>query len=212
MTLVSQSDFAASHGVSRKTATKWKQAGRLVFVGEKVDVEASDALLRDGKLGRFKDADGVTETVTLGNKASAEGGNSAAPGGGDVAARATLPPLDLDAAGPDLEQFIQSVLAGQFYTQAGAERVKENAIALKHVLAVRKEAGEVIDIETAESAFFEIFRSERDGWMTWPSRIGPLLAADLDMPADKVVEVLTRYVHEHLEDLGEKEPDFSLQS
>jgi hypothetical protein len=43
--LVTQAEFARRRGVSRKTVTKWKQAGKLVMQGELVDVEASEARL-----------------------------------------------------------------------------------------------------------------------------------------------------------------------
>lgn len=42
---MNQSDFAKLHGVSRKTVTGWKARGWLVFVGEEIDVEASNQLI-----------------------------------------------------------------------------------------------------------------------------------------------------------------------
>src|SRR3546814_3196108 len=53
MALVTQADFAKSHGVSRKTATIWKAKGYLVLKGDKVDADASDHRLKDLSLGRF---------------------------------------------------------------------------------------------------------------------------------------------------------------
>lgn len=41
-----QSEFAALHGVSRKTVTQWKSRGWLVMQGDRVDVEASNARLK----------------------------------------------------------------------------------------------------------------------------------------------------------------------
>ena len=43
--LVSQAEFAKLMNVSRKTVTVWKQDGRLVMTGNKVDVEASKRLI-----------------------------------------------------------------------------------------------------------------------------------------------------------------------
>ena len=43
---MNQSDFAKSHGVSRKTVTVWKDRGWLVFKGDELDVEASNENLR----------------------------------------------------------------------------------------------------------------------------------------------------------------------
>lgn len=45
--LCTQAEFARMHGVSRKTATQWKTRGWLVFKGERVDVEASNAKLKN---------------------------------------------------------------------------------------------------------------------------------------------------------------------
>ena len=54
MEATTQSAFARAHGVSRKTATVWKQQGRLVLVGSLVDVAASDARLQGSGHGRFR--------------------------------------------------------------------------------------------------------------------------------------------------------------
>jgi hypothetical protein len=122
-----------------------------------------------------------------------------------VAAGQELPP-DVES---DLETFVARLLAGQFATLIEAERVKENALALKHVLAARREAGSLIEIEAAESVVFQTFRAARDAWQNWPVRVGPLIAADLGLEADKVTEVLTAHVHQHLADLGEPAADFT---
>ncbi|PRG51124.1 hypothetical protein C6T62_00135, partial [Burkholderia multivorans] len=60
-----QSEFAALHGVSRKTVTTWKKRGWLVFSGDEVDVEASNALL---KKYRRDGAETVTQRETLINE------------------------------------------------------------------------------------------------------------------------------------------------
>lgn len=107
-----------------------------------------------------------------------------------------------------LDAFMARVLRGEFATKADAEAVKENALALKQVLAVRREANEIVDMEIAERALFEGARAIRDAWLNWPSRVGPVMAADLGLAPDKVVEVLTKHVHEHLADLGESQAEF----
>src|SRR6202012_798930 len=79
---MNQSEFAVLHGVSRKTVTKWKERGWLVFAGDEVDVDASNALLkkyrRDGApavtqaasevtLGAREDAADVADRILAGN-------------------------------------------------------------------------------------------------------------------------------------------------
>lgn len=58
---MNQSEFAALHGVSRKTVTKWKERGWLVFDGDDVNVEASNKLLKRYRRDGVPD---VTQSVT----------------------------------------------------------------------------------------------------------------------------------------------------
>ncbi len=109
----------------------------------------------------------------------------------------------------EVESFLDNVLAGQYADTIMAERVKENALAAKHLLAARRDAGHLVEIEQAEDVLFEIQRAQRDAWMNFPTRVGPVLAAELGMDADKVVEALTVHVHQQLDDLGEPEADFT---
>lgn len=108
----------------------------------------------------------------------------------------------------EVEGFLDAVLAGQYADTATAERVKENALAAKHLLAARHAAGHLVEVEQAEKVLFETQRAQRDAWMNFPTRIGPLLAAELGVDADKVVEALTVHVHQQLDDLGDPEADF----
>jgi len=111
----------------------------------------------------------------------------------------------------EIEGFLDNVLAGQYADTLTAERVKENALAAKHLLAARKDAGHLVEIEHAEAVLFETQRAQRDAWMNFPTRIGPLLAAELGVDADKVAEALTVHVHQQLDDLGDPEADFTNQ-
>ena len=123
----------------------------------------------------------------------------------DTSADISAPAID-----PELsdEDFVAAVLAGQFRGTASAERVKENALAAKHLLAARREAGDVVDIEIAEAVLFEQARQFRDAWLNWPVRVGPLIAAELGVAADPVVEALNAHVQQQLDDLGEPDADF----
>lgn len=108
----------------------------------------------------------------------------------------------------ELRDFIDRIMAGDFLDEAEAIRVKENALALKHLLDGRKKAGELIDAQAAEAVLFEEFRASRDAWLNFPSRVGPLIAAELGIEADRLVEALSTHVHQQLTDLGEPEADF----
>jgi hypothetical protein len=117
---------------------------------------------------------------------------------------ATIDPLRLDD-----EDFIAEVLAGRFALTGEAERVKENGLAARSLLAARREAGDVVDLEVAETLLFNMARSTRDAWLNWPSRIAPLMAASLGIAVEPLLEALNDHVQQHLASLGEPEADFA---
>jgi hypothetical protein len=58
--MVSSSEFAKSHGVSKMSVSRWRHAGLLrVTEDGRIDVEATDAALRAAGVGRFKRAEPV---------------------------------------------------------------------------------------------------------------------------------------------------------
>lgn len=123
---------------------------------------------------------------------------------GKAGAGAPIDPADLAD-----EDFIAAVLAGEFRTQAEAEAVKENALAAKNLLAARREAGDMVDLEVADTILFELARSLRDAWLNWPSRVAPLIAAQLGIPVEPLLEALNDHVQQQLARLGEPEADFA---
>ena len=88
---------------------------------------------------------------------------------------------------------------------AEALRRKENYLALLRQLEYENKSGSLVELEVAEKILFEQARASRDAWLNWPTRVGPLLAADLELEADRVVGALTEYVHKHISQLGEPE-------
>jgi hypothetical protein len=109
----------------------------------------------------------------------------------------------------DDEDFIAEVLAGRFALTGEAERVKENGLAARSLLAARREAGDVVDLEVAETLLFNMARSLRDAWLNWPSRVSPLIAASLGIAVEPLLEALNEHVQQHLASLGEPEADFA---
>lgn len=226
MALVSQAEYADRHKVSRKTVTMWKSKGYLVFQGRMVDVEASDVILRDKRLGRFRDYD-PSHAEPQGNS---EGnppaqGNIQGPPLPQGVLFAELPELGpngrpvpadnpvvseaLSAIAGQIDGFLQNVLQGKFLGQAEAEQIKQNALAAKHLLEVRIRSGELVEVAEAEALFFESFRSERDAWLNLPVRIAPLIAAQFDIDVDLLTEALAHHVNDHLNARGEPDPDFA---
>ncbi|MDQ1157413.1 hypothetical protein QE385_001740 [Sphingomonas sp. SORGH_AS 950] len=107
------------------------------------------------------------------------------------------------------DDFVDAVLNGRFVSTAQAEQIKENGLAAKNLLAARKEAGDVVDLEVAGQVLFAQARAFRDAWQNWPARTAPLIAAKLGVPVEPVLEALTEHVHQQLVELGDPEADFS---
>ncbi len=179
--------------------------------------------IREGKLP--VNADGKLDPALAGsdwrrqNRRGNSGGNTAEVATPvATAGKVATPTVKKVASGPadtieaiELgdEDFIASVLAGRFASTADAERVKENGLAAKNLLAARKEAGDVVDLEVAGQVLFAQARAFRDAWQNWPARTAPLIAAKLGVPVEPVLEALTEHVHQQLVELGDPEADFS---
>lgn len=214
MKLLSLTAYAATHGASRQAAAKWKTRGALVFSGDKVNVEASDQRMRDAGLGRFKmeaaEAQPQPATATGNRPRNQKAARR------EVAAAVDEVVQDLQAAAETGEidetiagGFIEQLLAGQFRSKVEAAAIKENALALKHLLAAQREAEKLVDLETAEMVIFDDRRAARDAWEAWPARFAPLIAADLDIDGAKLAEALKPYVNQQLEELGEPDLDWT---
>jgi hypothetical protein len=220
MTLVSQATFAKICGKSRKTVTAWKKAGRLVTKGDRVDVEATAERMRryhptgspivldsrqiaalaasegnkSGNRGNTKRVTRVTSSAPTADDGDAADGLELRPGETLDQAAQRLADLLLDPASTTIEE---------------ARRVKEVYLALLNRVEYERKAGDLIDLDTARSVLFDCARAARDSWLNWPVRYAALIAADLNLDAsDRVVEVLARYVHQQVADLGEPQPHF----
>lgn len=205
-TLVSRAEFARQHGVSKQAVTKWEARGVIVIVDGKVNVEASDKKMMFAGLGRFADR-GAAKSADPKPKAPAKVVQA------DADTAAVIRELADDVGEqfadlPGLQRFVAVIAAGGYSSAVDAETVKQNALALKHLLDARVKANELCEIGDAETILFEQARQARDTWIAFPDQFGPLLAADLGIEAEKVVEALTVHVHQQLADMGEPENPF----
>ncbi|GKV88194.1 MULTISPECIES: hypothetical protein [Pectobacterium] len=188
---MNQSDFARLHGVSRKTVTMWKSRGWLIMSGDDIDVDASNA-----QLEKYR------KTI---NRQTKE--KIAAPVKKNFDPSPSVTMGQEEGGDPSLES-----IARDFILENGAElsldearRVKENYLALLTKLEFQQKDGQLIEMTIAEEVLFNAFRQQRDAWINWPSRVAPLMAADLGLPADRMTEVLIEHVHKHISVLGEPE-------
>jgi len=218
MTLLSITAYAETHGMKRQAVQNWVRRGFITLSGKLVDGRASDEALRKAGLGRFKSA-AATATPAPATSPRNSGRNkkrNKSPVAPEVVAVIDEVVADFKAAAEDDEideaiatGFIEELLAGQFRSKVEAVAIKENALALKHLLAAQKEASKLVEIEVAEAVIFDDRRAARDAWMAFPSRFAPLLAADLDIDGAALAEALKPYVHQQLDELGEPDLDFT---
>jgi hypothetical protein len=118
------------------------------------------------------------------------------PQGHGGALKRTAANLDEEGEGPGGTPLQQAILA------------KEQATAKLKALEFDVKSGALISAEMAANVMFEEFRGARDSWLNWPASVAPHMSAELGVDPDKLVEVLTRYVHAHLSELGEPAGEF----
>ena len=68
--------------------------------------------------------------------------------------------------------------------------------------------GKLVDRDRATALVFRLAREERDSWVTWPTRVAALMAAELGIDPAAMQISLERHVREHLEELAEIKPEF----
>lgn len=68
---------------------------------------------------------------------------------------------------------------------------------------LQKMKGELVDRVRAVATVFDLARRERDAWINWPPRVSANMAAELDVEAHLMEQVLDRHIREHLAELAE---------
>lgn len=185
MKLVNQAEFAALHAVSRKTVTAWKSRGWLVFQDAKVDVAASDALLKKYRRG----ADGaVTHRVThevTGNKADASAQN-----------RDERSIHNEESAEQAAERILSATGADMNYDEA--RRVKENYLALLNQLEYDQKSGLVVPVADVAKVVGEDYAKVRTRLLAIPSEQAPRIhqCKTVTEVQDALLDVITQALEE----------------
>lgn len=186
MAAMNQAKFAELHGVSRKTVTKWKERGWLVFTGDEVDVDASNALL---KRYRRDGVPAVTQTVTQepkGNK------RKTVP---QAASEVTLRP------GESADDAADKILTGSvdLLDFDDARCFKENYLGLKAQLEYDRDSGLVIDVAEVAKAVGAEYAKVRTRLLSIPAEQAPRLQR-CKTPAE-LQDMLQEIITEALEEL-----------
>ena len=165
---MSERQYAAHVGLSRGAIQKAKDSGRLVQHADgSIDAAASDvhrAAMTDPAKQR-----GASEAVL-----------TPAPKLKPVADTA------LSAVGDTLrENGLVPPVTGAGTTYLQARTANEVLKAQERHLAIQKKRGALVDRARAETLVFRLARQERDTWVTWPSRVAALMAAEVAAEVEK---------------------------
>jgi phage terminase Nu1 subunit (DNA packaging protein) len=186
MPLANQSAFAALHAVSRKTVTKWKERGWLVFQGDQVDVDASNALLEKYRAG------GIGKSVTHDVAGNKQGNKSKA--------------VTLIVAEPDesIERAAERIMVatGAGMTIDEAKRVKENYLALLNQLEYDRESGLVVMAADVAKAVGEEYAKVRTRLLAIPAEQAPRIhrLKSVTEVQDALQELITEALEELIKD------------
>lgn len=185
--LVTQAEHARRCGVSRVAVTKWKEAGKLVLVDGKVDHDASykGENWHEGVKKSRQEARAAPPAPKPARpaKAAPEPKKTVVP---------PAPPSDAPEVGP----------AGTTALRQATIRKEEFSGRLREVEYLER-IGQLVDRDAAVRAAFDQGRMDRDKIMNWVPAESPYIAAELDLEADRVAEVLTKYVHKLLVNLAD---------
>ncbi|MEX3690809.1 hypothetical protein AB3X91_11810 [Paraburkholderia sp. BR14263] len=178
MATMNQAKFAELHGVSRKTVTKWKERGWLVFAGNEVDVDASNEVLKKYR------RDGVEIPVTQ------ERGNTTGNKLVELAAK----------AGESLEDAALRVLEtnGATMNLDEARRVKENYLALLNQLEYDERSKAVVAADEVAKAVGSEYARVRTRLLAIPAEQAPRLhrAKTVVEVQDALHEIITEVLEE----------------
>ncbi len=203
--MLTQSEYARRHGVSRQAVYKWKKLGLLVMDGEGINPEKSDRKLSDFGMGGIKENPVIKKKTSV----STGGVNQIDK---SVNHRKIAEDIDEEAEDAVDSDDDQELTESLFRLETGhaskkdAERVKENALALKHWTDYQEKIGKLVDRDTVKKEVFNLARIARDSWLNLPTRVGPEIAAALNVDPTKLMVALEKMINDHLEELSVGEP------
>lgn len=154
--------------------------------------------IRDGRL--IAGADGKVDASLVGSawcernaKRPANSANTAANSSkSDIASEIREEETAEEAA---LRLTNQDEDAGLIPEYAVSLAKKEHFLAKLRELEYAIKSRQVVELDVVRGVVFERFRNLRDKLIAWPSTVGPQIAAEVGIEADKATEVLTAYVH-----------------
>lgn len=199
---ISIREFAKREGVSDTLVRKAVKLNRLKAFGDKsIDPALVGTAWRAGNVGGASGANPPANSSHPVRTSVRSSHSASADEQIDV-------PDDVDL--PDAAKSLIESGAVQLVSYAEALQRKENYLGLLRRLEYEQKSGTLIELTVAQGVLFDAFRAQRDAWLNWPTRVGPLLAAHLGIDeADRLTEALTAHVHKQIADLGEPDGEFA---
>jgi hypothetical protein len=116
------------------------------------------------------------------------------------ALHATATPLVSLHATPedDGDDEAEVIVDGEAMPLGKAKALKETYLARLRRLEFEVKSSRLVDADAAKKAVFDLSRQDRDSWANWPSRVAPLIAAELGVDLVKLAVVLEKHVREQL--------------
>lgn len=146
---ISERAYSARSGLSRGALQKARKNGRLVVFAD----GSINAVASDARLAAMTDPD---------QQMRARGGTTGGGLGGGGNSEGPIAP------GPnDGTSYLKARTALTVYQ------------AQERQLAIQKKKGQLVDRARAETLVFRLARQERDVWVTWPTRVAALMAAQI---------------------------------
>lgn len=189
---MNQSDFAKLHGVSRKTVTTWKARGWLVLAGDDIDVDASNANIKQYRKTVTR-PEKNNEKNAAGNKQGnkSQGNNSGNRSGTYQEESPT--------------KIVERMIAtnGAKMTLDQARTLKENFLALLTRLEYEIKSGQVLPYKEMIAAVGQEYSRMRTRLIAIAPEHGPRLRVLASTTNDaEFVAALQEVVHEAIEELS----------
>jgi hypothetical protein len=113
-------------------------------------------------------------------------------------ADATVEPVDATLGDEDGDDDGEVIVEGEAMPLGKAKALKETFLARLRRLEFQVKSGKLVDADAARKAVFDLSRQDRDAWANWPSRVAPLIAAELGVDLVKLAVILEKHVREQL--------------
>lgn len=98
----------------------------------------------------------------------------------------------------DADDATEVIVDGGAMPLGQAKALKETYLARLRRLEFEVKSGRLVDADTAKKAVFELSRQDRDSWANWPSRVAPLIAAELGVDLVTLAVILEKHVRDQL--------------